>query len=82
MYVDESGDCGLCNSPTRYFVLSGIVLHELRWQSCLNQLLAFRQRMRDQFGLKSREELRASALINPALCKAASPRDPLGIVLL
>lgn len=30
MYVDESGDSGLLGSPTRYFVVSGIVLHELR----------------------------------------------------
>ena len=32
MYVDESGDCGLQNSPTRYLVLTGLVIHELRWQ--------------------------------------------------
>jgi hypothetical protein len=25
MYVDESGDPGLINSPTRYYVLSGLV---------------------------------------------------------
>ena len=30
MYVDESGDSGLVNSPTRYFVLTGMVVHELR----------------------------------------------------
>jgi len=34
MYVDESGDSGLPSdgSPTRYFCLSGLVVHELRWQ--------------------------------------------------
>ena len=32
MYVDESGDVGMVNSPSRYFVLVGLVLHELRWQ--------------------------------------------------
>ncbi len=31
MYVDESGDMGLVNSPTRFFVLSGVVIHEMRF---------------------------------------------------
>ena len=28
MYIDESGDTGTNNSPTQYFVLSAIVIHE------------------------------------------------------
>ena len=43
MYVDESGDVGLVNSPTRYFVLVGLVLHELRWQQTKDELINFRQ---------------------------------------
>jgi hypothetical protein len=64
MYVDGSGDPGLQNSPTRYFVLSGVVVHELRWQPCLDQMVAFRRRMRAAFGLKLREEIHAAAMIN------------------
>lgn len=60
MYVDESGDVGLVNSPTNYFVLSGLVIHELRWADYLNQLVEFRQRMRDSFGIKLREEIHAA----------------------
>jgi hypothetical protein len=63
MYVDESGDCGLVNSPSRYFALSGIVLHELRWRESLDQLIEFRRRMRAQHGLKLREEIHVSKLI-------------------
>jgi len=33
MYVDESGDTGLTNSPVDYFVLSGLIIHELRWRT-------------------------------------------------
>jgi hypothetical protein len=44
MYVDESGDSGLDNSPTRYFVLTGLVIHELRWRAYLEQMVNFRQR--------------------------------------
>jgi hypothetical protein len=51
MYVDESGDCGLAGSPTRYFILTGVVVHELRWRACLEEFLAFRKHMRDKHGL-------------------------------
>ncbi len=64
MYVDESGDCGLKGSQTDYFVLAGLVVHERQWQPYLEQLIAFRRNIRQQFGLKLREELHASAMIN------------------
>jgi hypothetical protein len=63
MYVDESGDCGIRRSPTPFFVLTGLVVHELRWQEYLDSIITFRRRMRDKFGLKLREELHASHLI-------------------
>lgn len=66
MYVDESGDCGLTNSPSRYFVLSGLVFHELRWRTYLTQLVDFRRRMRTQHGLKLREEIHVSQMIGRA----------------
>lgn len=64
MYVDESGDVGLVNSPTRYFVLVGLVLHELRWQQTKEEMIAFRQGLKQQFGLKLREEVHASQMIS------------------
>ena len=63
MYVDESGDCGIENTPSRYFVLTGIVIHELRWKRYLNEILKFRRRIRESFGLKLREEIHAARLI-------------------
>ena len=63
MYVDESGDVGLENSPSRYFILTGLVIHELRWRDTLAQLVGFRRRMRDKFGLHLREEIHAGAMI-------------------
>lgn len=63
MYVDESGDAGMVNSPTRYFVLTGIVVHELRWAPYLEQLISFRHRMRDTFGLRAREEFHAAGML-------------------
>jgi hypothetical protein len=63
MYVDESGDSGLVNSPTRYFVLSGLVIHELRWQVYLDHLIQFRQTLKQHYGLRLREEFHAGAMI-------------------
>lgn len=64
MYVDESGDVGTKNSPTRYFVLSAIVVHELRWRQTLESLVEFRKFLRDTKGLKLREEIHCTELIN------------------
>lgn len=63
MYVDESGDVGLTNSPSTYFVLTGLIIHELRWRDTLDQLVDFRRQMRNRYGLHLREELHAAALI-------------------
>jgi hypothetical protein len=64
MYVDESGDVGMINSPTRYFVLTGIVVHELRWKEYIEQLITFRRHINTRYGIKVREEIHASAFIN------------------
>jgi hypothetical protein len=64
MYVDESGDCGILNSPTRFFVLTGLIVHELRWQSYLAEIIKFRQQLKQKFGLRLRDEFHAAALIN------------------
>lgn len=64
MYVDESGDSGMVDTPTRYFVLSGLVIHELSWRESLEQLIGFRKSMREHFGLRLPEEIHSAAMIN------------------
>jgi len=67
MYVDESGDCGHIignGSKTRYFILCGLVLHELKWKEILDSLIDFRKQMKAAFGLRLREEIHSSHLIN------------------
>ena len=63
LYVDESGDTGLVNSPTEYFILSGLVIHETRWDSVLSNIVDFRRQMRESYGLKLREEIHAAHLL-------------------
>ncbi len=81
MYVDEGGDIGLVNSPTRFFILTGLVVHELRWQANLDQLVSFRRRMRVLHGFKLREELHASHFINtPGDLRRIKRNDRLSII--
>ena len=60
LYVDESGDIGIDGSPTRYFCLSGLVFHELRWHDMLEAVIGLRRNLRLRYGLKLREELHAA----------------------
>lgn len=63
MYVDGSGDSGLQNAPSRYYILTGLVVHELRWQQYFDQIVDFRRRMRASFGLRLADEIHASAMM-------------------
>jgi hypothetical protein len=81
MYIDESGDTGLVNSPTRYFALSGFIFHELRWTQYLDQIIAFRRRVKQKFGLKLREEIHASELLaNPGPLMRIPKHERLAII--
>lgn len=81
MYVDESGDSGLVDSPTDDFVLTGLVVHEPDWLPYLNRLIAFRRRMRDSHGLLLREELHASRLLTrPGALVRIKKNDRLTII--
>lgn len=64
LYADESGDVGIKGSPTRYFILSGFVVHELRWNQILKDIIQFRRQLKDRYGLKLREEIHAADFIH------------------
>jgi hypothetical protein len=64
MYVDESGDTGLARSPTSYFALSGLVVHERSWRRFLTQLLALRKTLRSSYLLPHTTEIHATEFIN------------------
>ena len=81
MYVDESGDVGKNNSPTKYFVLSAIVFHESRWRATLENLVDFRRMLRDNKGLKLRDEIHCTNFINrPGELKSIKRNDRLDII--
>lgn len=66
MYVDESGDCGLPKdgSPTRYFCLTGLVVHELRWRDTMADLIQFRHWIKWKYKINLDIEIHAAEMIN------------------
>jgi len=82
MYVDESGDTGVNNSPNKYFVLSAIVLHETNWQGILNDMINFRRDLKKKYGLLMKEEIHAAEFINghPNLKADISKNDKMDIL--
>jgi len=63
MYVDESGDIGKVNSPSNYFVLSAVILHENDWLNILDDMIVFRRGLKSRYGLGMNEEIHASVFI-------------------
>lgn len=64
MYVDDSGDPGANTAVTDYFILTALVVHELRWNDFINNLVAFREHLRDTKGLKLRHEIHSVKFIS------------------
>lgn len=62
-YIDESGDVGKTNSPTKYFILSAIVVHETSWQDLLNDTVALKRSFKEKYGLLLKEEIHSSEFL-------------------
>jgi hypothetical protein len=61
-YFDESGDSGhpaLVNSPTRFFVLSAVVVHQDVWLAVLDKLITLRRDLRTRHGIPTRPEIKS-----------------------
>ncbi|HPO63858.1 MAG TPA: DUF3800 domain-containing protein [Candidatus Kapabacteria bacterium] len=81
MYVDESGDTGIAKSPTSYYILSGLVIHELRWFEILDSLIQFRKKLKEEKTLKLREEIHCVKMINaPGELKRIKRNDRIDIL--
>ena len=67
MYVDESGDSGANTSITKFYLLSGMVVHEASWQTLLERMTRFRRRMKGLYQLHQNDEIHSSVFINGRL---------------
>ena len=63
-YIDESGDMGLINSPTTYFVLSCVLIHESRWLDTLDSLVSLRRQVSSIYSIPTQVEIKATDLIH------------------
>jgi hypothetical protein len=63
-YFDETGDSGMEHSPTGVFALSAILIHDRNWLAALDQVVAFRRYLRDNFRISPRAELKAAWLVH------------------
>ncbi len=60
MYVDESGDVGTQNSPTRYFILSALIVHESQWRTLSLDLMEFRKLLKKSKSIPFTTEIHAT----------------------
>ena len=58
-YFDESGDIGIANSPTNWFVLNAVLVHESAWLSTNDALAAMKRTLQSKYGIAARAELKA-----------------------
>jgi len=66
LFVDESGDPGSKNSPTRQYLLAGLLMPAESWWGCRARLIHHRERMRDTYGVSPEAELHASEFLGAA----------------
>jgi hypothetical protein len=66
VYVDESGDTGLTNSPTREYLLVAIMVPEDSWHNILARINRARRRMKDKLGLDFAAEIHAAEFLGGA----------------
>jgi hypothetical protein len=75
LYVDESGDIGFKEASSEFFVLSGLVVHELKWHDTLDAVIAMRRGLRDRYGLRLREEIHSGPMIHKPGSLARIPKS-------
>lgn len=62
-YTDDSGDSGFDNSPTRFIVVSCVLVHETQWLSTLDSLIKLRQQLLNAYKIPVRAELKSEHFV-------------------
>jgi hypothetical protein len=68
LYADESGDTGLKASPSRFFCIVGLTVHESHWRESLRSLIEFKRSIRVDFAVPLRREIHASEFVRSPVC--------------
>jgi len=72
VYVDESGDPGVREGSSRYFILCGLSVHHADWHEVTRHLEELRVRLAELHGLSPEAEIHAAEFLS-------SSRDHLGL---
>jgi hypothetical protein len=63
-YLDDSGDPGVhAGSPTPTFTTACVLVRDAHWVGLFEDLIRFRRYLRQNFGLRMRQEVRATELV-------------------
>lgn len=63
-YFDEAGDDGVTTASSEFFVLTSLYMNADRWQENFDKIRSCRQRLKEQFGFHSAEELHTKHLLS------------------
>lgn len=58
VYIDESGDDGLIGSPTNWYILNCVLIHEKDWLRSLNELVTLRGDLKKAHNIPARKEIK------------------------
>lgn len=57
VYFDETGDDGLIKTSSDTFILTSIYMESENWQNNYNQMKILRKKLKDKYGLHTKEEM-------------------------
>jgi hypothetical protein len=63
IYLDESGDPGVVNSPTSFYILAGLSVHHSDWQALDQRIQSFRDMIEREYGFSANKELHTSEFL-------------------
>lgn len=64
IYADESGDTGLSQGGTPFFVVSALIVHETQWNELFQRLVDFRRMLSKLYKVPQRIALHAFDIVN------------------
>ena len=75
IYLDESGDPGLRNSPTKHYILAGFSLPASEWHQVNERFMLFREWANQCHGLDHSREIHAAEFLGAANMHHGLPRS-------
>lgn len=64
VYADESGDPGQSPGGTSFFVVSGLIIHETKWNNSFKTITDLRRKLRSTYGVGQRIAWHATDIVN------------------